>query len=87
MHGAGRAVAEVVFGILSPIWRLDPAAVATIGPIMMAVRALRAGTVALDWWRGALAAVAAGARVQARRPRGRGPQVPPHARARRRLRA
>eukprot|EP00974_Lingulodinium_polyedra_P003008 282383-Lingulodinium_polyedra.AAC.1 len=27
MHGAGRAAAEVVFGLLSPVWRLDPAAV------------------------------------------------------------
>eukprot|EP00974_Lingulodinium_polyedra_P132214 11220885-Lingulodinium_polyedra.AAC.1 len=44
MHGATRAAAEVVFGILSPAWRLDPAAVAVIGPIMMAVRAVKAGT-------------------------------------------
>eukprot|EP00974_Lingulodinium_polyedra_P101652 9844190-Lingulodinium_polyedra.AAC.1 len=26
MHGAERAAAEVVFGLLSPAWRLDPAA-------------------------------------------------------------
>eukprot|EP00974_Lingulodinium_polyedra_P063129 6093129-Lingulodinium_polyedra.AAC.1 len=31
-HGAGRAAAEVVFNVLSPIWRLDPVAVAAIGP-------------------------------------------------------
>eukprot|EP00974_Lingulodinium_polyedra_P056961 5479266-Lingulodinium_polyedra.AAC.1 len=66
MHGASRAAAEVVFGLLSPIWRLDPAAVATIGPIMMAVRALRAGTVALAWWREAFAAVAADERASQR---------------------
>eukprot|EP00974_Lingulodinium_polyedra_P116663 11160012-Lingulodinium_polyedra.AAC.1 len=56
MHGAGRAAVEVVFGMLGPVWRLDPAAVATIGTIMMAARALRAGTVALEWWRAAFAA-------------------------------
>eukprot|EP00974_Lingulodinium_polyedra_P018847 1824904-Lingulodinium_polyedra.AAC.1 len=26
VRGAGRAAAAVVFGVLSPIWRLDPAA-------------------------------------------------------------
>eukprot|EP00974_Lingulodinium_polyedra_P110932 10729223-Lingulodinium_polyedra.AAC.1 len=66
MHGAGRAAAEVVFGLLSPAWRLDPAAVAIIGPVMMAVRALKAGTVDLDWWRAALAAVGADARALGR---------------------
>eukprot|EP00974_Lingulodinium_polyedra_P081280 7872580-Lingulodinium_polyedra.AAC.1 len=66
MHGAGRAAAEVVFGLLSPAWRLDPAAVAAIGPMMMAVRALKAGTVDLSWWRSALAAVGADARALGR---------------------
>eukprot|EP00974_Lingulodinium_polyedra_P089595 8687861-Lingulodinium_polyedra.AAC.1 len=63
MHGAGRAAAEVVFGVLSPAWRLDPAAVAVIGPVMMAARALKAGTVAVGWWREAMAAVGASARA------------------------
>eukprot|EP00974_Lingulodinium_polyedra_P052353 5036401-Lingulodinium_polyedra.AAC.1 len=63
MHGAGRAAAEVVFGLLSPAWRLDPAAVAAIGPVMMAARALKAGTVGLAWWRGAIAAVGANGRA------------------------
>eukprot|EP00974_Lingulodinium_polyedra_P051753 4976995-Lingulodinium_polyedra.AAC.1 len=56
-HGAGRAAAEMVLGLLSPAWRLDPAAVATIGPAMMAIRALRAGAVLVQRWRAALAAV------------------------------
>eukprot|EP00974_Lingulodinium_polyedra_P088144 8546763-Lingulodinium_polyedra.AAC.1 len=66
MHGAGRGASEVVFGLLSPAWRLDPAAVAVIGPVMMAVRAVRAGTVELRWWQDALGAVAADARAAAR---------------------
>eukprot|EP00974_Lingulodinium_polyedra_P020136 1946216-Lingulodinium_polyedra.AAC.1 len=66
MHGAGRVAAEMVFGLLSPAWRLDPAAVAAIGPIMMAVRTLRAGTVPLPWWRAAVAAVGADARAMDR---------------------
>eukprot|EP00974_Lingulodinium_polyedra_P016794 1629295-Lingulodinium_polyedra.AAC.1 len=32
MHGGGRGAAEVVFGVLSTAWRLDPAAVAVVGP-------------------------------------------------------
>eukprot|EP00974_Lingulodinium_polyedra_P009866 947143-Lingulodinium_polyedra.AAC.1 len=66
MHGAARAAAEVVFGLLSPAWRLDPAATATIGPVMMAVRAVKAGTVTVAWWRGAMDAVGADARSLAR---------------------
>eukprot|EP00974_Lingulodinium_polyedra_P096196 9325550-Lingulodinium_polyedra.AAC.1 len=59
MHGGGRGAAEVVFGLLSTAWRLDPAAVAVIGPVMTAVRAVRAGTVSAQWWRQAFAAVSA----------------------------
>eukprot|EP00974_Lingulodinium_polyedra_P054056 5198359-Lingulodinium_polyedra.AAC.1 len=41
-HGAARCANEVVFGLLSPSWRLDPAALAAIGPVSQAVRSLRA---------------------------------------------
>eukprot|EP00974_Lingulodinium_polyedra_P091328 8854832-Lingulodinium_polyedra.AAC.1 len=63
MQGAGRAAAEVVFGLLSPVWRLDPAAVAAIGPVMMAIPALRAGTVSFQWRRAAFAAAGADGRA------------------------
>eukprot|EP00974_Lingulodinium_polyedra_P111632 10796511-Lingulodinium_polyedra.AAC.1 len=66
MHGGGRGAAEVVFGLLSTSWRLDPAAVAVVGPVMAAVRALRAGAVSVQWWRQAVDAVAADARAVAR---------------------
>eukprot|EP00974_Lingulodinium_polyedra_P030715 2956544-Lingulodinium_polyedra.AAC.1 len=66
MHGAARAAAEVVFGLLSPAWRLDPAAVAAVGPVMMAVPALTARTASVAWWRDAMAAVGADARSLAR---------------------
>eukprot|EP00974_Lingulodinium_polyedra_P041532 3989709-Lingulodinium_polyedra.AAC.1 len=36
MRGATRCASEVVFGMLSPSWRLDPAALACIGPIAQA---------------------------------------------------
>eukprot|EP00974_Lingulodinium_polyedra_P063499 6131056-Lingulodinium_polyedra.AAC.1 len=66
MHGAARAAAEVVLGLLSPAWRLDPAAIATVGPVMMAVRAVKVGTASVAWWRGAVDAAGADARSLAR---------------------
>ena len=39
-RGGGRAVPEIIFGVLSPTWRLDPKAVAALAPIWQAVRAL-----------------------------------------------
>ena len=56
-----RAAAEIVFGILSPAWRLDPKAVAVLAPVRQAARALRAGTLPLDVWRATASAVTAGA--------------------------
>ena len=55
-----RAAAEIVFGVLSPTWRLDPKAVATLAPVCQAVRALRAGRLPAQLWRSTAAAVAAG---------------------------
>eukprot|EP00974_Lingulodinium_polyedra_P104816 10148293-Lingulodinium_polyedra.AAC.1 len=52
--------------MLSTSRRLDPAAVAVVGPVVAAVRALRTGTVAVQWWRQAVAAVSADARALAR---------------------
>eukprot|EP00974_Lingulodinium_polyedra_P017119 1660475-Lingulodinium_polyedra.AAC.1 len=66
MHGAARAAAGVVFGLLSPAWRLDPAATATVGPVMMAVRVVKAGTVSAVWWQRAMDAVGADARSLSR---------------------
>eukprot|EP00974_Lingulodinium_polyedra_P070364 6809208-Lingulodinium_polyedra.AAC.1 len=63
MRGAPRYANEVVFGLLSTTWRLDPAAVACIGPIARAIRALRAGTVGREWRRDIAAAVLADARA------------------------
>eukprot|EP00974_Lingulodinium_polyedra_P117251 11162508-Lingulodinium_polyedra.AAC.1 len=48
MRGASRCASEVVFGVLSPTWRLDPAALACIGPVAQAVRALRANNVEIQ---------------------------------------
>jgi ribonuclease HI len=56
-----RAAAEVVFGLLSPTWRLDPKAIAVLAPVRQAARALRAGTLPVDVWRATAAAVTAGA--------------------------
>eukprot|EP00974_Lingulodinium_polyedra_P009248 883856-Lingulodinium_polyedra.AAC.1 len=61
MRGATRCANEVVFGLLSPTWRLDPAALACLGPIAQAIRALRASNVDVRWWRDAAAAVGADA--------------------------
>ena len=55
-----RAAAEIVFGVLSPTWRLDPKAVAMLAPVCQAVRALRNGRLPLQLWRSTAAAVAAG---------------------------
>ena len=40
-RGGLRAAAEIVFGVLSPSWRLDPAAVAALAPLWQAAKALR----------------------------------------------
>ena len=56
-----RAAAEIVFGILSPAWRLDPKTVAVLAPVRQAARALRAGTLPFDVWRATASAVTAGA--------------------------
>ena len=55
-----RSAAEIVFGVLSPTWRLDPKAVATLAPICQAVRALRSGRLPPQLWRSTAAAVSAG---------------------------
>ena len=47
-HGGFRAAAEVVFGVLSATWRLDPKAVVVVAPVLQAVRALRRGRIAAD---------------------------------------
>ena len=46
-HGP-RAAAEVAFGVLSPVWRLDPKAVVVVAPVLQAARALRAGQLDLS---------------------------------------
>ena len=56
-----RAAAEIVFGICSPTWRLDPKAVAVLAPVIQAVTSLRAGRLQLQRWRQTAAAVVAGA--------------------------
>ena len=50
LRGHGRAAAEVVFGLLSPAWRLDCAAVVVLAPVLALARALR--EVAWTWPRG-----------------------------------
>jgi hypothetical protein len=42
-HGGRRAAPEIVFGVLSPTWRLDPKAVTVIAPVWQAVKAIRGG--------------------------------------------
>ena len=59
-HGQ-RAAAEIVFGVLSPTWRLDPKATAVLAPVVQAVRAMRSGRLDLTLWRTTAAAVSAGA--------------------------
>ncbi len=58
--GGLRVAAEMVFGVLSPTWRLDPKAVAVLAPLLQAVRGLRSGTLCLNLWRTTAAAVSAG---------------------------
>jgi ribonuclease HI len=50
-RGGQRWAAEVVFGVLSPSWRLDPAAVVALAPIVQFSKALRAGRLPLAEWR------------------------------------
>ena len=52
-----RAAAEIVFGVLSPTWRLDPKAVAVLAPVVQAVRAIRSRRLDLATWRRSAAAV------------------------------
>ena len=59
-RGGLRAAAEVVFGVLSPSWRLDPAAVAAIAPLWQLAKAQRRGRFPRDLWRAAEGAIAAG---------------------------
>ena len=66
-RGGQRWAAEVVFGLLSPSWRLDPAAVVVLAPLVQFVKALRAGRLPLTDWR-----VTADALIQ-RRGRRNGP--------------
>ena len=66
-RGGFRAAAEVVFGVLSPSWRLDPAAVAALAPLWQVAKALRRGRFPTELWRAAEGAIAAG------RGRGQGP--------------
>eukprot|EP00974_Lingulodinium_polyedra_P008510 812052-Lingulodinium_polyedra.AAC.1 len=53
------AASEVVFGLLSPAWRLDPAAVAVFAPISQAIRAIRSRAISFHQWRDAVGAVRA----------------------------
>ena len=59
-HGGARAAAEVVFGLLSPTWRLDPKAVAVLAPVLQAVKAIRSGRLDVNAWRRTAGAIAAG---------------------------
>eukprot|EP00959_Pyramimonas_sp_CCMP1952_P224484 4693944-Pyramimonas_sp.AAC.1 len=59
-RGGFRAAAEVVFGVLSPTWRLDPAAVVALAPLWQASKALRRGRFPLALWRATDGARAAG---------------------------
>ena len=59
-HGP-RASAEIMFGVISPTWRLGPKAVVIVAPVLQAGRALRAGQLDLASWRTTAAAIGAGA--------------------------
>ena len=59
-HGGCRAAPEIVFGVLSPTWRLDPKAVTVIAPIWQAVKAMRGGYLPADTWRTTVNAIEAG---------------------------
>jgi ribonuclease HI len=48
-HGGIRAAPELVFGMLSPTWRLDPKAVSVVAPVFQAVKALRANRLPDSW--------------------------------------
>lgn len=50
-RGGQRWAAEVVFGLLSPCWRLDPSAVATLAPLIQFVKVVRSGRLPLPQWR------------------------------------
>ena len=59
-RGGFRTAAEVVFGLLSPAWGLDPKAVAVIAPVLQAARAMRQGRFPGQLWRTTAGAVGAG---------------------------
>jgi ribonuclease HI len=59
-HGGCRASPEIVFGLLSPTWRLDPKAVTVIAPIWQPVKAIRNGKLWLESWRDTVCAIEAG---------------------------
>jgi ribonuclease HI len=59
-HGGCCAAPEIVFGLLSPTWRLDPKAVTVIAPVWQAVKAIRSGRLQLDDWRNTACAIGAG---------------------------
>jgi ribonuclease HI len=59
-HGGCRAAPEIVFGLLSPTWRLDPKAMTVIAPIWQAVKAIRSGRLKVDEWRNTACAIGAG---------------------------
>jgi ribonuclease HI len=59
-HGGCRAAPEIVFGLLSPTWRLDPKAVTIIAPIWQAVKAIRGERLRLEDWENTACAIRAG---------------------------
>ena len=65
--GGLRNAAEVVFGVLSPSWRLDPEAVVILAPLLRVAHALRWGRFPMALWRETARAWQAG------RGRGAGP--------------
>ena len=58
--GGLRSAAEIVFGLLSPTWRLDPEAVVVLAPLWRAAQALRRGRFPTRLWREAAGAIRAG---------------------------
>lgn len=66
-RGGLRNAAELVFGVLSPSWRLDPEAVVVLAPLWAVARAMRRGRFPEALWRTVAGAAAAG------KGRGNGP--------------
>ena len=59
-RGGLRNAAELVFGILSPSWRLDPEAVVVLAPLWRAAQALRRRRFPAELWRAVAGALQAG---------------------------